>query len=75
MTEQDVFFNTFDEMWTEKEIQHVYAENLNEQLETLELNCIETALQAHNGNRTKAAQLLNIGRTCLLAKMKKYKLV
>jgi len=29
MTEQDVFFNTFDEMWTEKEIQHVYAENLN----------------------------------------------
>jgi transcriptional regulator with PAS, ATPase and Fis domain len=75
MTEQDVFFNTFDEMWTEKEIQHVYAENLNEQLETLELNCIETALQAHNGNRTKAAQLLNIGRTCLLAKMKKYNLV
>jgi len=75
MTEQDVFFNTFDEMWTEKEIQHVYAENLNEQLETLELNCIKTALQAHNGNRTKAAQLLNIGRTCLLAKMKKYKLV
>ncbi len=75
MTEQDVFFNTFDEMWTEKEIQHVYAENLNEQLETLELNCIETALQAHNGNRTKAAQLLNIGRTCLLAKMKKFKLV
>ncbi len=75
MTEQDVFFNTFDEMWTEKEIQHVYAENLNEQLETLELNCIETALQAHNGNRTKAAQLLNIGRTCLLAKMKKFNLV
>jgi transcriptional regulator with PAS, ATPase and Fis domain len=44
------------------------------ELENLERERIVNALALASGNQTKAAQSLDIGRTTLLAKMKKYNL-
>ena len=46
--------------------------DLNKLTETLEIDKIHLALQSCNNNRTQAAEMLGLKRTCLLAKMKKY---
>ena len=45
---------------------------LPDQVEMLERDRISDALAKSEGNQTKAAKLLKIGRTNLIAKMKKY---
>jgi len=72
-TEQDALWQSLDEAFPAVPV--VYKTDLNEQMETLERDCIENALEAVNGNQTKAADMLNIGRTCLIAKMKKYRFI
>lgn len=72
-TEQDALWNSLVEVFPSAE-ELIYKTDLNEELETLERGCIENALDASNGNRTKAASMLSIGRTCLIAKIKKYEL-
>ena len=47
---------------------------LPDQVEALERNNLEDALIEFNGNRSKAAESLGIGRTNLIAKIRKYKL-
>jgi DNA-binding NtrC family response regulator len=42
------------------------------ELEALERERIVNALKLTCGNQTKAAQILDVGRTALIAKMKKY---
>jgi len=71
-TEQDFIWQSLDEAFPAVPV--VYKTDLNEQMETLERDCIENALEAVDGNQTKAADMLSIGRTCLIAKMKKYEL-
>ena len=44
---------------------------LPDRLEKLEKNEIQNALYETDGNQTLAAKRLGIGRTCLIAKMKK----
>ena len=72
----------FDDMWPtgsrfDTETQ-TYVTNkdysLVNELERLEKDRIKDALETFNGNRTKAADFLSIGRTNLLAKMKKYEI-
>ncbi len=74
--EQEYFFNMFDEMWAN--VGEVMPErdqySLCAELEALECERIFNALKFSYGNQTKAAQSLDIGRTALIAKMKKYKL-
>jgi len=70
--EQDALWQCLDDAFPAVPV--VYKTDLNEELETLERGCIKNALDAVDGNRTKAANMLNIGRTCLIAKMKKYEL-
>ena len=48
---------------------------LPEKLERLEKNDIQNALYETDGNQTLAAVRLGIGRTCLIAKMKKFGLI
>jgi len=48
---------------------------LPEKLERLEKNDIQNALYETDGNQTLAAKRLGIGRTCLIAKMKKFGLI
>lgn len=74
-TEQDYIWNALDDAFPMADTSIVYKTDLNAQLETLERGSIENALDASKGNRTKAADMLSIGRTCLIAKMKKYELV
>ena len=66
----------FDEMWgSHGDIMPEEAQySLCAELESLERERITNALKLACGNQTKAAQSLNIGRTALIAKMKKYKL-
>jgi DNA-binding NtrC family response regulator len=71
-TEQDLIWDALDDAFPSVITSTVYNTDLNAQLETLERGCIENALEAVGGNQTKAADMLNIGRTCLIAKMKKY---
>lgn len=71
-TEQDLLWDSLDDAFPAVPI--VYKTDLNEELAKLERGCIENALNAVDGNQTKAAGMLNIGRTCLIAKMKKYEI-
>ena len=70
--EQDALWQSLDEAFPAVPV--VYKTDLNEELSKLERGCIENALDAVDGNQTKAAGMLNIGRTCLIAKMKKYEI-
>lgn len=72
-TEQDLIWQSLDDAFPAVPI--VYKTDLNEELAKLERGCIENALDAVDGNQTKAAGMLNIGRTCLIAKMKKYEII
>lgn len=49
--------------------------SLPNQIEQLECDRILDALDRHNGNKSRAAQELGIGRTNLIAKIKKYAII
>jgi len=76
INEQAYFFDMFEEMWGSHgeilpdEVQY----SLCAELEALERERITNALKLASGNQTKAAISLDIGRTALIAKMKKYHL-
>ncbi|QQY80215.1 PAS domain S-box-containing protein [Keratinibaculum paraultunense] len=55
-------------------IEGFYSMDLNKSVENLEIFLIKEALRSTNGSRIKAAKLLNIPRTTLHSKMKKYHL-
>ena len=55
-------------------IDSLYSMDLNQSIENLEIALIKEALKKTNGNRVEAAKILNIPRTTLHSKMKKYKL-
>ena len=71
-TEQDYIWDALDDAFPMADTSIVYKTDLNEELSKLERGCIENALEAVEGNQTKAADMLSIGRTALIAKMKKY---
>jgi len=74
INEQAYFFDMFEDMWGShgevlpEDVQY----SLSAELEEIERERIINALKLAVGNQTKAAVLLDIGRTTLLAKMKKY---
>tara|TARA_R110000823_G_scaffold200906_1_gene331863 strand:+ start:256 stop:534 length:279 start_codon:yes stop_codon:yes gene_type:complete len=74
INEQAYFFDMFEEKWGShgeilpEDVQY----SLCEELESIERERIVNALALAIGNQTKAAISLDIGRTTLLAKMKKY---
>lgn len=45
---------------------------LPDRVEKVEKDAIQNALYETDGNQTLAARKLGLGRTCLIAKMKKY---
>lgn len=68
--EQDALFEALDEMAWNVEVKIPLAS----EVEMLEKDRITAALDLHNGNRTKTADHLGIGRTLLIHKLKKYNL-
>ena len=51
---------------------HARMYDLNGLVKTIEVDKITHALKVCSGNRTRAAEMLGLKRTCLLAKMRKY---
>ena len=72
--EQDYIWELFNDMWPSDNCSK-YFEPLPVEVEKLEQSRIIKALENHEGNRTKTASELGIGRTCLIAKLKKYQLL
>lgn len=73
MDEQTDLWNALEDAFpTDNIVQATFRTDLPEQVASLEKDAIIQALVLTEGNRTRAASMLNIGRTCLIAKMKKY---
>ncbi len=71
---QDQFFEAFDELWGPI-IREEQERSLPEEIAILERKRITNALENNLGNRTKTAVELGIGRTNLIAKLRKYDLL
>ena len=69
-SEQDVLWRALDEL----ELSWHVVDNLPEAVSELEIENIVQALNKHKGNHTLAAKDLGLGRTNLIAKIKKYKI-
>ena len=67
--EQDALWDVWSEIKTEVDV----VRTLPEEISLIELKAIYQALHNNDGNRTKAAAELGIGRTNLIAKIRKYK--
>ena len=70
--EQDFLWNALDDLVPISN--NNMRIDLNAELAELERSSILSALDACDQNRTRAAKMLNVGRTALIAKMKKYEL-
>ena len=68
-SEQDALWRASGELIFEFPI-----DNLPEAISQLEQENIVQALEKYKGNKTKAAEDLGIGRTNLIAKLRKYKI-
>ena len=71
--EAEEFNKAFDELWGPIIID-TSPVTLPQEIAVLEQKRISLALDNNHGNRTKAAEELGLGRTNLIAKLKKYKL-
>ena len=69
-SEQDALWRALDEL----ELSWHVVDNLPEAVSELEIENIVQALNKHKGNQTLAAKDLGLGRTNLIAKIKKYKI-
>ena len=67
--EQQAFWDTFEEIWpTEDSTQY----SLSDEVDQLQIDKIQQALENSEGNKTHAAKALGIKRETLLAKIKRY---
>ena len=71
-TEQDALWDALDDAFPINEINNT---NLMDEVADLERNRISNALNVYDGNQTKAARSLKLGRVTYIAKAKKYELV
>lgn len=76
LSESDALIEAFEDYFNTVDFNRLSIDyNLPKELESIERDRIQQALTDAKGNQTKAAEILKIGRTCLIAKMKKYGLV
>ena len=73
ISEQDYIWSMFDDMFGAP------GDNVREthpqEVQTLQVKRIQVSLEQNQGNRTKTAEELGIGRTNLIAKLRKYNLL
>jgi transcriptional regulator with PAS, ATPase and Fis domain len=74
ISEQDFIWEQFDSLFgpISKDMK---VETLPQEVEKLEVKRIQVSLEQNQGNRTRTADELGIGRTNLIAKLKKYNLL
>lgn len=71
-TEQDILWDALDDAFPSN---IKLQTNLMDEVADLERDRISSALSKYDGNQTKAARSLNLGRVTFIAKAKKYELV
>ena len=69
--EQEEFWNLFNDIWS---VDESTPYSLTNEVDQLQIDKIQQALDNNNGNRTHAAKELGIKRETLLAKIKRYSL-
>tara|TARA_B100000212_G_scaffold297505_1_gene241330 strand:- start:526 stop:780 length:255 start_codon:yes stop_codon:yes gene_type:complete len=74
ISEQDFIWEQFDNLFgpISKDMK---VETLPQEVEKLEVKRIRLSLEQNQGNRTRTADELGIGRTNLIAKLRKYNLL
>jgi transcriptional regulator of acetoin/glycerol metabolism len=68
-TEQDIFFETFDEIWPAAE-----PLTLSEELDNIIYEKVKDALIKFDWNKSKASAAIGLKRTTFIAKCKKFNL-
>lgn len=71
-SEQDAIWETLSEVFPSDIELDI---DLNDEMASLERSRISEALHTYQGNQTKAAKSLKLGRVTFIAKAKKYELV
>jgi len=74
MKDVDRMWDILEEVFPTGGSEDLYKTDLSKDVAKLEIESIESALSACEGNQTKTAKMLGLGRTNLIAKIKKYKI-
>jgi len=74
MKDVDGMWDILEEVFPTGGSEDLYKTDLSKEIERLEIDSIQNALSVCEGNQTKTAKLLGLGRTNLIAKIKKYKI-
>ena len=72
MKDVDGMWDLLEEVFPTGGNQDLFKTDLAKDVERLEIDTIQNALSVCEGNQTKTAKMLGLGRTNLIAKIKKY---
>ena len=72
MNDADAMWDLLEDVFPTGGTDDMYKTDLAKDVERLEIDTIKTALGVCEGNQTKTAKMLGLGRTNLIAKIKKY---
>ena len=72
MKDVDAMWDLLEDVFPTGGTEDMYKTDLAKDVERLERESIKDALSACEGNQTKTAKMLGLGRTNLIAKLKKY---
>ncbi len=75
MKDVDAMWDLLEDVFPKGGKEDLFKTNLSKEIERLEIDSIQNALSVCEGNQTKTAKLLGLGRTNLIAKIKKYKII
>ncbi len=75
MKDVDVMWDLLEDIFPKGGKEDLFKTDLANDVAKLEIDTIQNALSVCEGNQTKTAKLLGLGRTNLIAKIKKYKIV
>ena len=72
MKDVDAMWDLLEDVFPTGGTEDMYKTDLAKEVEKLEIDSIKNALGVCEGNQTKTAKMLGLGRTNLIAKLKKY---
>ena len=70
----DAMWDLLEDVFPKGGNEDLFKTDLSKEIERLEIDSIQNALNVCEGNQTKTAKMLGLGRTNLIAKIKKYKI-
>ena len=75
MKDVDGMWDLLEEVFPTGGSDDLFKTDLANDVAKLEIETIQNALSVCEGNQTKTAKMLGLGRTNLIAKIKKYKII